>query len=457
LIDQLASVHLHPSLRLAAAAVSCLALAHCATSGVQTGRMKDPKYGVYTSPRVVAGTDAIDPAVSRRGVYMVGRPYKVAGKRYVPAEDRSYSRVGMASWYGDDFHGRLTANGEVFDMHDISAAHATMPLPSYARVTNLDNGNSIVVRVNDRGPYHGGRVIDVSKRAAELLDFESRGVGHVKVDYLGRAQQTGSDVPMLLATLRTDGSKAPLPASLGGPGNTMVAQAAPEPEAEPAAGAAAAEPVATPVARPVLVAYRDTAPTVAKADMAGSMPSSWLAGRASTAEATPVPPERPFDLETIPNAATPIPADAKPLQIPAATAAVPLPPQRIPLPPQRSADAGTEASPLDGGTIRLKIADVVGGAGEGPATLAYADEDSGFSMSARGGYFIDAGLYGDKEEAQTLSWVLSQSGDVTVTSVAGQNGTYWRVKAGPYAARGDANAAAILARSAGAADAAVLD
>jgi len=126
-------------LKLSAATIGCLALANCATSGDKMGRVKDPKYGVYASPRVVAGTEAIDPAVSRRGVYMVGRPYQVAGKRYVPHEDVGYKKVGMASWYGDDFHGRLTANGEVFDMHDITAAHATMPLPSYARVTNEAN------------------------------------------------------------------------------------------------------------------------------------------------------------------------------------------------------------------------------------------------------------------------------------------------------------------------------
>ncbi len=91
----------------------------------------------------------------------------------------------MASWYGDAFHGRRTANGEVYDMRSLTAAHPTMPLPSYARVTNLSNGYSVIVRVNDRGPYHGGRVMDVSSRVADVLDFKSTGTAKIKVEYVG--------------------------------------------------------------------------------------------------------------------------------------------------------------------------------------------------------------------------------------------------------------------------------
>ena len=102
------------------------------------------------------------------GQYLVGRPYTVAGRRYYPAENPSYTAVGMASWYGAAFHGRRTANGEVYDMASLSAAHPTMPLPSYARVTNLGNGYSVIVRVNDRGPYHrragDGRLLACRRR-----------------------------------------------------------------------------------------------------------------------------------------------------------------------------------------------------------------------------------------------------------------------------------------------------
>jgi rare lipoprotein A len=116
----------------------------------------------------------------------------------------------MASWYGDDFHGRLTANGEVFDMGSLTAAHPTLPMPSYARVTNISNGKSLIVRVNDRGPYHGNRLIDVSNKAAELLEFKGNGVAKVRVEYVGRAPLEGSDDRQLMATLRT-GVPAPTP------------------------------------------------------------------------------------------------------------------------------------------------------------------------------------------------------------------------------------------------------
>jgi rare lipoprotein A len=119
----------------------------------------------------------------------------------------------MASWYGDDFHGRLTANGEVFDMTSLTAAHPTLPIPSYARVTNIRNGKSLIVRVNDRSPYHGNRLIDVSNKAAELLEFKANGVAKVRVEYVGRAPLEGSDDRQLLATLRT-GEPAPSPSTV---------------------------------------------------------------------------------------------------------------------------------------------------------------------------------------------------------------------------------------------------
>ena len=123
-------------------------------------RHVDPRYGVSASPRVVDDGEAVPKG---GGVYRVGNPYIVAGRTYVPEYNPHYQADGLASWYGEDFHGRRTANGEVFDLNSISAAHPTMPLPSYARVTNLSNGRSLIVRVNDRGPYHGDRIIDVSR------------------------------------------------------------------------------------------------------------------------------------------------------------------------------------------------------------------------------------------------------------------------------------------------------
>jgi rare lipoprotein A len=192
--------------RSAAAIAACLVLANCASSGKFASRV-DPKYGVSSSPRVVA---LGDPVPKGGGTYRVGKPYTVAGRIYVPEEDVNYREEGMASWYGDDFHGRLTANGEVFDMASLTAAHPTLPMPCYARVTNLSNGKSLVVRVNDRGPYHGNRLIDVSNKAAELLEFKGNGVARVRVEYVGRAPLEGSDDRQLEATLRT-GVPAPSP------------------------------------------------------------------------------------------------------------------------------------------------------------------------------------------------------------------------------------------------------
>ena len=188
-----------------AAVAVCLVLANCASSGIAS--RVDPKYGVSSSPRVVA---LGDPVPKGGGTYRVGKPYIVAGRIYVPEEDVNYRQEGLASWYGDDFHGRLTANGEVFDMASLSAAHPTLPMPCYARVTNLSNGKSLIVRVNDRGPYHDNRVMDVSSRAAELLEFKNNGVARVRVEYVGRAPLEGSDDRQLMATLR-NGVPAPSP------------------------------------------------------------------------------------------------------------------------------------------------------------------------------------------------------------------------------------------------------
>ena len=192
--------------RSAAAVAACLVLANCASSGKFASRV-DPKYGVSSSPRVVAFGD---PVPKGGGTYRVGKPYTVGGRVYVPEEDVNYREEGLASWYGDDFHGRQTANGEVFDMDSLTAAHPTLPMPCYARVTNLSNGKSLIVRVNDRGPYHGNRLIDVSNKAAELLEFKGNGVARVRVEYVARAPLEGSDDRQLMATLRT-GVPAPSP------------------------------------------------------------------------------------------------------------------------------------------------------------------------------------------------------------------------------------------------------
>ncbi|TPN86473.1 septal ring lytic transglycosylase RlpA family protein [Mesorhizobium sp. CU2] len=236
-----------PRLRRASAfalcALSGLLLAACASQPEPKGMVykkqrskeyfSEAEYGVKASPRV---------QFMRRGGGrdQLGKPYQVRGKWYYPKEDRKgFTKVGLASWYGDAFHGRLTANGEVYDTMQLTAAHPTMPLPSYARVTNLETGSSIIVRVNDRGPYHEGRIIDVSQRAAQMLDYGRAGTAKVKVEYVGRAPLDGNDDQYLVASYHP-GKNRPDPSD-GLPTGVMVAMAGPSPTM-----AAGAPPAAVP-------------------------------------------------------------------------------------------------------------------------------------------------------------------------------------------------------------------
>jgi rare lipoprotein A len=118
----------------------------------------------------------------------VGNPYRIGGQTYVPRHDPTYVEEGIASWYGPNFHGKLTANGELFDMDRLTAAHKTLPLPSLVRVTNLENGRQVIVRLNDRGPFAGDRIIDLSRRTAEKLGTREQGLARVRVEYIGPAR-----------------------------------------------------------------------------------------------------------------------------------------------------------------------------------------------------------------------------------------------------------------------------
>lgn len=140
-----------------------------------SGCASDDLGGRYSQRNAISG---------KNGTYKVGKPYKIMGKWYYPEEDYNYSEVGMASWYGEDFHAKYTANGEIYDMNTLTAAHRTLPLPSIVRVTNLENGRSLVLRVNDRGPFAKNRIIDISKRGAQLLGYKEKGVTKVRVEIL---------------------------------------------------------------------------------------------------------------------------------------------------------------------------------------------------------------------------------------------------------------------------------
>ena len=133
-----------------------------------------------------SGSEKISPSAGTvgKGLYKVGKPYQVDGIWYYPKQDLSYDETGIASWYGEQFHGHYTANGEVFDLNGLTAAHHTLPMPSIVQVTNLENGRTLTLRVNDRGPFAGARIIDVSRQAAQLLGFERNGTAKVRVRVL---------------------------------------------------------------------------------------------------------------------------------------------------------------------------------------------------------------------------------------------------------------------------------
>jgi rare lipoprotein A len=171
------------------------------------------------------------------GEYKVGKPYEVSGVWYYPKEDWEYRETGIASWYGPGFHGKRTANGEIFNENDVTAAHPTLPLPTMVRVTNLENGRSIIVRINDRGPFANNRIIDLSKRSAQLLDIERAGTAKVLVEILP------DETRQLLAM--TPGQTA---------GDDDLPQAAPvgQVQSQPLGGSAPASPTAPGAPQPNL-------------------------------------------------------------------------------------------------------------------------------------------------------------------------------------------------------------
>nr|WP_052952496.1 septal ring lytic transglycosylase RlpA family protein [Devosia psychrophila] len=191
-------------------------IAACGGGGLgatlKRGAFSSSEYGVGVSPRV---TNNPNPPKGG-GRYQVGKPYTVRGNVYTPAEQPNYVATGDASWYGSDFHGRRTANGEIFSANAITGAHPTLPLPSYVRVTNEANGRSVVVRVNDRGPYMPGRIMDLSHRAAEMLGYVNNGHTQIKAEYVGPAPLEGDDTRRLVASYSG-------PADFGGSTRTAYA------------------------------------------------------------------------------------------------------------------------------------------------------------------------------------------------------------------------------------------
>jgi len=200
--ERLFGMKVSPNARSVSASLAVLALVGvltgCTTAAeTASKKLKDEKVAAEKAAQAKADTSQ-DLAYQK-----IGKPYQVRGTWYTPKAVKKYSKVGLASWYGPNFHGGHTANGELYNQNHLSAAHKTLPLPSYVRVTNLDNDSSVIVRVNDRGPFVSGRIIDVSKKAAEMLDMTRSGVANVKVDYVGPAPESSDDMDYLLASYKT--------------------------------------------------------------------------------------------------------------------------------------------------------------------------------------------------------------------------------------------------------------
>ena len=346
------------------------------------------------------------PAGSGVGAYRVGVPYQIHGVWYYPAVDYNYDRTGVASWYGEQFEGRLTANGEIFDLNDLTAAHTTLPMPSIVQVTNLQNGRSLQLRVNDRGPFVDGRLIDVSRRAAQLLGFEQQGTTSVRV------------------TVLKDESIAAAEDAMRNSGQIMVAQVSrAAPVAVPASRpvyASAAAPVPSRAASPprqfverrpprqiAMIATRAPQPTTATAPpqhvvLAANAPQR------PTHPAAPVIAMMPPEPISPPPSPKPQPRGRSHFALIAPAEAAELPPLRTParrpdVPPS-APTAKTSPSPPKPSVAR-----------SGPA----------------GGIFVQAGAFSMRNNAERVQSRVARLGNVQVMSTSVNGAAMYRVRIGP--------------------------
>jgi rare lipoprotein A len=438
---------------LGASAVALL-LANCASEPSRTRQMSEQnqreigafadkrKYG-SASPRVVQYGDHVPKGGGRDHV---GKPYQVAGRWYTPRDNPNYSAVGHSSWYGDAFHGRKTANGEVYDKHAYTAAHPTMPLPSYARVTNTTNNRSIIVRVNDRGPFHGGRIIDVSERVAHALEFKHLGTARVKVDYMQRANTRGSDDRLLVSTLRTDGQLAQLPG-----GSTPVPSQQPIMVAsnEPPPGVSTSRPAFAPLRQQPAVAVPSQIRPQGDDEPAQAEATEQNAGAVQVTEtrpvrrAMPLPADRPFDLGSIPGAGTPMNrvnnGQATPARAPSTQPQIP-----------RDRVAAVYFAPDTGFKAAFN--------GANPMTRLKAgvfDPQPQKAVGAVARQTLVAGLFRDRSNAERMAKVLAAHGTPSLTPVQAAGGMAYKVSATGFASDVAARSALSASRAAGARDAVI--
>jgi rare lipoprotein A len=381
-----------------------------AVAALGLGACSELKFGVSVVKSMQGAPDAPASAPARaQGTYKVGEPYQIAGAWYYPAEDWNYSETGIASFYGGErsgtnFHGKLTANGELYDMNSLTAAHTTLPMPSLVRVTNMDNGRSIVLRVNDRGPFARGRIIDVSRRAAQLLGFEGQGTARVRVDIMAedslrlKAELTGrgDEMQTVAAAPRTSVASDALPPPPGSRETRTAAAALPPPSAT-------LPPVQTDRSR-VGTTTRQGRPRETQVPLAR--------------QADPIQTQAAQDLPP-----------------PAPVAAAPAPPVQ--------GRSGPAASPRGPATAPARPAAAPGGSRE-VAALPVEQQAAARPVLTQGpaersSLWVQAGAFGSYENAYRLSVRLSRYGSSRVVPVTLNGSQLYRVRVGPIADVKDAD------------------
>jgi rare lipoprotein A len=345
---------------------------------------------------------------SGAGYYRIGLPYKINGVWYYPAVDYDYDRTGVASWYGEQFDGRLTANGEIFDLNRLTAAHTTLPMPSVVQVTNLENGRSLQLRVNDRGPFVDGRLIDVSRRAAQLLAFEGQGTTLVRVQVLKEESIAAAEEAIRnsgqifvadagAAAAMTTMLTAPVPARTAPAASVASLSAAPPPWFGPAQQKPPAPPIA-----PVVAA---TAPT--PRPLAVAMVT---APSAPPASATPTPPAREPAMQTA--ALSPPPTShARPARSPFSRFALISPAEAAELPPPRRPPPLAHPPAPEKPNSPSRVAT----APSGPAARIY----------------VQAGAFALPDNARRVQSRVAHFGSAEVTAASVHGVELYRVRLGP--------------------------
>jgi rare lipoprotein A len=384
-----------------AMAMTTVLLAACETEKPSSGTAASGPANLVPGSPPPPSSKPFDP-----GTYKVGNPYQVEGKWYYPKVDLAYEESGIASWYGPNFHGKKTANGEIFDMTLIGAAHKTLPMPSVVRVTNLENGRSLIVRINDRGPFVRGRIIDLSRRAAELLGFSNKGTAMVHVRLLPEESRRAA-------------------MEAGASGKHMMAFGPPTPKASPSI------PVSVEALAPVEgVAVSMPAPQTARLPQPAAN-----VGAPSVVPAVTAPPPVP-DTRTAAASSQPpaVPPPYGAMTAIASNSAKPSPQTQPPPMPAPTVSAPPAKPVANDGGARPAPIDV--------AALPSREKVEVLPVKIRPNIFIQAGAFREYINANRLRARLTTLGHpVNVSQIYVTNQPFFRVRLGPLPTVEDADMA----------------